>query len=51
MVSMSKHNLKKNDYFNTVKIISVENQLNHKTMPSTVLDPGPNTTHLAYMGD
>ena len=31
-------------YFNTVKIISVENQSNHKTMPSTFLYYGPSTT-------
>ena len=44
MVNKSKTQFLKNDYFNTVKIISVENQLNNKTMPSTALNHGPSTT-------
>ena len=44
MVSNSKYNFQKHNYFNIVKIISIENQSNNKTMPSTVLDHGPSTT-------
>ena len=51
MVSKSKTQfLKKWYYFNIINVISVENQLNNETMPSTVPDHGPNTTHLAHMG-
>ena len=50
MVSKSKTKFLKNDYLNTVKIISVENQSNHKTIPSIVLDHSLNTTYLAYKG-
>ena len=51
MVSKSKTQFsKKLYYFNTVKIISVENQSNHKTIPYIVPDHSPNITHLAHMG-
>ena len=30
--------------------MAIENQSNHKTMSSTILDHGPNTTHLVDMG-
>ena len=49
MVSKSKAQFLKKYCFNTVKIISVENQSNHKMMPSIVLDHGPNTIHLAHV--
>ena len=51
MVSKSKTQFLKNwYYFNTVRIILVEIQSNHKTMPSIVPDHDPNTTYLAHMG-
>ena len=39
-----KHKFQKRYYFNTIKIILIENQSNHKTMPSIVLDHTPSTT-------
>ena len=44
MVSKSKTQFLKNDYFNNIKSISIKNQSNHKMMPSTVLDYSPSTT-------